>query len=122
MLHPIAADLQHAGVETLLYAADGQLRYIPLATLHDGKQWLVEQFTINQIIAVSLTNFEASREQNLLAIDSGKLQTTTFFDHNFSRSAVEPQLENYAVVHLVTHAEFVSRVLEESFILFGNGL
>jgi CHAT domain-containing protein len=57
IIQPILADLEAAGVEIILYAADGPLRYIPLAALHDGESWLVEQYTINHITAASLTDF-----------------------------------------------------------------
>jgi CHAT domain-containing protein len=59
LIQPIEADLQQAGAETILYAADGQLRYIPLAALHDGNQWLIQRFRINHITAASLTDFSA---------------------------------------------------------------
>ena len=48
--------MQKAGVQTIIYAPDGQLRYLPIAALHDGKQWLVERYAINTITAASLTN------------------------------------------------------------------
>lgn len=56
LIEPIAADLVAAGAKTIIYAPDGQLRYIPLAALHDGDQWLVERFRINHITARSLTD------------------------------------------------------------------
>ncbi|NJN22455.1 MAG: tetratricopeptide repeat protein, partial [Leptolyngbya sp. RL_3_1] len=57
LIAPLISDLEAAGAETILYAADGQLRYIPLAALHDGEQWLTDRFTINHITAASLTDF-----------------------------------------------------------------
>jgi CHAT domain-containing protein len=57
LIAPLVADLEEAGAETILYAADGQLRYIPLAALYDGEQWLTDRFTINHITAASLTDF-----------------------------------------------------------------
>ncbi|WP_008317101.1 CHAT domain-containing protein [Leptolyngbya sp. PCC 6406] len=56
LIAPMADDLAAIGAETLLYAPDGALRYIPLAALHDGEQWLVEQYRINHITAASLQN------------------------------------------------------------------
>ncbi|MBL8207276.1 MAG: CHAT domain-containing protein [Blastocatellia bacterium] len=41
---PLAKDLQAAKVETLMWSLDGVLRYMPIAALHDGKQYLVERF------------------------------------------------------------------------------
>lgn len=56
LIKPLENDLTTAAAETIIYAADGQLRYIPLAALHDGKQWLVQRYSINNITAFSLTN------------------------------------------------------------------
>lgn len=58
LIAPIEADLDEAEVESLIYAPDGQLRYIPLAALHDGEAWLVEKYKINNITAASLTEFD----------------------------------------------------------------
>ena len=57
LIAPIEEDLIQAGVETIIYAPDGQLRYIPLAALHDGEQWLVQKYRVNNITAASLTDF-----------------------------------------------------------------
>ncbi len=57
LIEPIAAELQQANVQTIIYAPDSRLRYIPIATLYDGKQFLVEKYNINNITASSLTNF-----------------------------------------------------------------
>lgn len=57
LIKPLENDLIQAEAQTLIYAPDEQLRYIPLAALHDGKQWLVERFRINYITADSLTDF-----------------------------------------------------------------
>ncbi|MGK7902282.1 MAG: tetratricopeptide repeat protein [Hormoscilla sp.] len=59
LIKPIERDLQEAEAQTIIYAADGQLRYIPLAALYDGNKWLIERFGINNITAVSLTNFDS---------------------------------------------------------------
>ncbi|MEB3290571.1 MAG: CHAT domain-containing protein [Leptolyngbya sp.] len=60
LIAPIEADLQAAGVNTLIYAPDRILRYIPLAALHDGDQWLAERYRINHITAASLTDLNTS--------------------------------------------------------------
>ncbi len=65
LIAPIAQQLAQAEVDTILYAADGTLRYIPLAALHDGEQWLTQQYTINHITAASLTDFRRDRTTNL---------------------------------------------------------
>ncbi|WP_159789473.1 CHAT domain-containing protein [Sodalinema gerasimenkoae] len=60
LIAPLAEDIDLAGAETILYAADGQLRYIPLAALHDGDQWLTQRYTLNHITAASLMDFSQS--------------------------------------------------------------
>ncbi|XGW00676.1 MAG: tetratricopeptide repeat protein [Leptolyngbya sp. BL-A-14] len=63
LIKPIEADLQQANIKTLIYAPDGQMRYVPLAALYDGKQWLVEKYEINYITALSLTNIATRSSQ-----------------------------------------------------------
>ncbi|MGG6242675.1 tetratricopeptide repeat protein [Nodosilinea sp. AN01ver1] len=63
LIRPLAPYLDDT--ETILYAADGQLRYIPLAALHDGEQWLAQRFSVNLITAASLTDWGRSQSTNL---------------------------------------------------------
>lgn len=63
LIKPIENELTQANIKTIIYAPDNQLRYIPLAALYDGEQWLVQRFGVNNITAASLTNFD-SQPQN----------------------------------------------------------
>lgn len=65
LIKPIENDLAEAKTQTIIYAPDGQLRYIPLAALHDGKQWLVQRFGINYITAASLTDFNTKPQEKM---------------------------------------------------------
>ncbi|NMG07424.1 tetratricopeptide repeat protein [Brasilonema sp. UFV-L1] len=58
LIKPIEQDLSNADAKTIIYAPDGPLRYIPLAALYDGKQWLAQRFRTNNITAVSLTDLD----------------------------------------------------------------
>ena len=44
LIAPIEDDLKGAHVKTVLWSLDGVLRYLPVAALFDGKQYLVERF------------------------------------------------------------------------------
>lgn len=44
MVGPVAADLERCGAKTLMGSLDGTLRYVPVAALYDGKQYLVERY------------------------------------------------------------------------------
>jgi CHAT domain-containing protein len=63
LIKPLEADLKTSNPKTLIYAPDGQLRYIPIGALHDGKQWLTERYAINLITAKSLTNLTQQPRQ-----------------------------------------------------------
>ncbi|MBD2318761.1 CHAT domain-containing protein [Phormidium tenue] len=83
LIAPIAADLQKAGVQTIIYAPDGQLRYLPIAALYDGKQWLVERYAINTITAASLTNLSDRRRNSQPLVLAGAFTSGKFiFDVN----------------------------------------
>jgi CHAT domain-containing protein/Tfp pilus assembly protein PilF len=58
LIKPIEKDLANANAQTIIYAPDGPLRYVPLAALYDGKQWLVQRFRTNNITAISLTELD----------------------------------------------------------------
>jgi CHAT domain-containing protein/Tfp pilus assembly protein PilF len=154
LIKPIEKDLTQAATQTIVYAPDGQLRYIPLAALFDGKQWLVQRYSINHITAASLTNFNtppssdlrilaaaftkgsytvevanrkeifsglpfaAKEVENLATIVPG---TKKILDNAFNPQMTVPQMDDFTIVHMATHAAFVVGKPEDSFILFGNG-
>ncbi|MEH2310970.1 MAG: CHAT domain-containing protein [Nostoc sp.] len=154
LIKPIEKDLKLSGTQTLIYAPDEQLRYIPLTALYDGKQWLVQRFNVNHITSASLTNLNTPQQSTLRvlvgAFTKGNYQikignrqvafaglpfatreaeslaatvpeTTTLLDDAFSPKVAVPQMDDYTIVHLATHAAFVVGKPEDSFILFGNG-
>ncbi len=68
LIKPIETALTEANTQTIIYAPDGQLRYIPLAALYDGNQWLAQKYRINNITALSITNlYHKSQKMNILA-------------------------------------------------------
>ncbi|MEM9976233.1 MAG: CHAT domain-containing protein [Cyanobacteria bacterium P01_D01_bin.2] len=73
LIGPIQADLEAAGVNTIIYAPDRTLRYIPLAALHDGENWLTESYRINHITAASLTDLNTLPSRNDPKILAGAL-------------------------------------------------
>ena len=149
LIKPIESELIQAKATTILYAPDGILRYIPIAALYDGKQWLAEKYRISNLIAYSLFDFSAQPKnlpnilagafggkageqkfgQNALpatltevqAIANSFQNSVTLTEENFSRQAIEAKFKNHNILHLATHAEFNIGVPDNSFIIFGNG-
>ena len=154
LIRPLQSALDAAGAETIIYAPDRALRYIPLSALHDGQRWLVERYKIHRITAFSLSdlNTRPTRELQIFAgaFSSGDLEfkvgeqnfrfsglpfarleveglakmipsTKTIFDEDFTPQVIEREAGFHTVVHLATHAAFLTGHSDESFILFGNG-
>ncbi len=69
LIKPIEDELDRVGAKTILYAPYAQLRYVPLAALYDGKEWLVQKYRINNITAASLHDFslQPKARQSILA-------------------------------------------------------
>lgn len=151
LIQPLEAALKEANAKTIIYAPDGQLRYIPLAALYDGNQWLVQKYRVNNITALSLTNF--NRQPQAMKILAGALtqaatvqvgdrtynfsalsaagkevenlaetipNTTKLIGRDFNQNETLERMSNYSVLHLATHAAFVTGKPEDSFIVFGN--
>ncbi|MGO9326413.1 MAG: tetratricopeptide repeat protein [Terracidiphilus sp.] len=53
LVGPVKADLDQAHAETLVWSLDGVLRYLPLAALYDGKNYLVEKYSTVTITPAS---------------------------------------------------------------------
>jgi filamentous hemagglutinin family protein len=64
LIRPIADELDRVNAKTILYAPYGQLRYVPLAALYSGKEWLVQKYRINNITAASLQDFSSQPHSN----------------------------------------------------------
>ncbi|NJN37655.1 MAG: CHAT domain-containing protein [Acaryochloridaceae cyanobacterium CSU_3_4] len=71
LIKPLEADLKQANAQSIIYAPDGQLRYIPLAALHDGTHWLVQRLRVNNITAKSLDSLEPQPHQTNLRVLAG---------------------------------------------------
>jgi CHAT domain-containing protein len=46
LIAPVAEDLKQAHAKTLMVSLDGVLRYVPLAALYDGRQYLAERYAV----------------------------------------------------------------------------
>jgi CHAT domain-containing protein/Flp pilus assembly protein TadD len=88
LVAPMEGQLDQLGIESLLYAPDGALRYVPLAALHDGEQYLAQRFSLSHITAASLTNFDRvpdAKRRRLLAAACARCRfTITVGDATFS--------------------------------------
>jgi len=56
LIAPVKADLDQAKADTLVWSLDGALRYVPMAALYDGKQYLVENYNNVTISPASIAH------------------------------------------------------------------
>lgn len=57
LIGPLENAFAAADIDTIVYIPDGQLRYIPLAALYDGKDWLARRYRVNLITSQSTIDF-----------------------------------------------------------------
>ena len=56
LIVPISKELEAANIKTILFSMDQGLRTLPIAALHDGKQFLIEKYSLSVIPSFSLTD------------------------------------------------------------------
>jgi CHAT domain-containing protein/tetratricopeptide (TPR) repeat protein len=56
LIAPLRSQLDQNQIQTLIFSLDRSTRYMPLAALFDGQQYLTERFTLSTILTAGLTN------------------------------------------------------------------
>ena len=57
LVKPLEDDLKQTQATTLMWSLDGSLRYLPLAALHDGNQYLLERYALSLYTAAAHNDF-----------------------------------------------------------------
>jgi CHAT domain-containing protein len=147
LIRPIEKEIEAAGVETLVFVMDGALRVVPPAAFYDqtSDRFLVEKYATVTVPAMSLTSLEPPpRSLNLQVLSMGLsesvagfnplpaartevntiadqvLKGDVFLNDDFTIGNLrkyEQDKYRHGIVHLATHAEFLSEKPEDSYIL-----
>lgn len=145
VMAPIEAELQAQGIDTLIFCLGTRLRSLPLAALHDGKQFLVEKYNLAIIPAFNLLDSRPSQLKNAQVLAMGasefrnlpplpavpiELATITeqlwqgkaLLNQDFTpeKLKAERDAQAFSIVHLATHAEFSPGSIQDSYIQFWN--
>jgi len=143
MIAPLEPQLQALGIDTLIFCMDSGLRTIPMAALHDGKQFLIEKYSLGSIPSVSLTNtrYNPVKDAQVLAMGASKFQELpplpavpveldvitqqvwkgkSFLNEGFTLNNLKSQRQAYGIIHLATHADFQAGDSSNSFIQLGD--
>lgn len=134
LIQPFESDLKD--VKTLVFVNDGLLRSVPMAALHDGRQFLIEKFALATTPSLTLTTPEKVERQALTALLMGVSEPSqvperafsallwveeeldlvseqlpssqTLLNQEFSIEALRQTLaeKDYRILHIATHGTF----------------
>jgi CHAT domain-containing protein len=141
MIRPLEPLFQTHKISTLVFVPDGPLRNIPLAALHDGKQFLIATYAVATTPGLNLTDPKPLQRDKLKVLSAGLTEgvqgfaplpnileeldsiTAIFGGHPLvNRQFVTTNLERemkdrqFSVVHIATHGKFEAHP-EDSFLL-----
>ena len=144
LIAPVQAQLEAQNIDTISFITDAGLRSLPLAALHDGESFVIQNYNIGLMPSLSLTDLTYHDISNTSALIAG---TSTFADqaalpgvpleleaissrwsskvlrgNAFSLNQLrdERQQSPYGVIHLATHGEFNVGELSESYLYLYN--
>ncbi|MEG4234664.1 CHAT domain-containing protein [Microcoleus sp. Pol11C3] len=146
LIAPLQPELEANKIDTLVFSMDAGLRTLPLAALYDGKQFLVEKYSLGLIPSLSLTdtryadvkgsevlamgasNFPAKYDQNPLPAVPLEISTivgkiwpgSSFLNEAFTLANLKQKRNQpqYKIIHLATHGDFQPGGAENSYIQF----
>jgi CHAT domain-containing protein len=141
LVAPIEPDLQQLHINNLAYIMDAGLRSIPLAALHDGKQFIIERYSVGLMPSLSLTDTRYSDVRNSsvlamgiekfadksplpsvpveLSVITGQLWSgKSFLNDRFTLSNLQAARDSqpFGIIHLATHAQYLPGAPEKSYL------
>ena len=141
LIRPLEPGLKSFPLDTLVIVPDGPLRTIPMAALHDGKDFLIRKYAVATTPGLTLTDAHPLRREGAKVLAAGlsvavqgfpalpyaeselgeieKLYGSRMLMNDAFRSAaLEQELREtrFAVVHVASHAKFESRA-QDTFLL-----
>ena len=141
LIRPIEPDLAASSIDTLIFVPDGALRTIPMAALHDGKQFLIAKYAVGITPSLNLTDPRPLNRQDMKVLAVGVteavqgfpalpnvseelsdlhklLGSTNLVDRQFLAANFEKELKEnqFSIVHVASHGEFRNDV-DNTFLL-----
>jgi CHAT domain-containing protein len=143
LIQPIEADLKKQNIDTLIFCMGTGLRSMPLAALHDGKQFLVEKYNLalipafnlldhrpsflsgTQVLAMGATEFKTQKplpavELELSTITQDLWPGRSLLNEDFTLEKLQKERSKtpYGIIHLATHANISAQSAEDSYLQF----
>lgn len=147
LIAPIQSALEQQKIDTLVIVPDESLRTIPMAALHDGNAFLIEQYAIATTPGLNLTDPEPLHQKNVQILSTGLTQSIQGFsplphvaselksiqkifggellqDQAFLLKNVEKKLQQntFNIIHIASHGQFKSDANENFVLTFDDKL
>lgn len=131
LMTPLLDDLRQHHIDTLVIVPDGALRSIPLAALHDGRRYLLEEFAVATTPGLALTDPQPLPSDKLAVLLNGLTESVQDFpalpdvameldniqqayggtvlkDAAFRLQAMGDSMKQkpYRIVHIASHGQF----------------
>jgi CHAT domain-containing protein len=145
LIRPAEQDNALRDTKNLVFVLDGHLRNLPMAALHDGKQYLIEKYAVTLSPGLQLMASQSKTTDQAKVVIAGisdarsgfaalpgvetevktisnTLSSSTLLNQQFTGLALANQVKNSSanIVHLATHGQFSSR-MEDTFLLTWDG-
>ncbi len=147
LIRPLDPDLAAAAVNTLVFVPDGPLRTIPMAALHDGKEFLIAKYAVATTPGLNLTDPRPLKRENIRLLSGGLTESVQGFpalpnvsselqairklyggdlllDKDFIVTKLEKELKEgqFSIVHIASHGNFDSDVANTFILTFDDKL
>ncbi|MBD2457623.1 CHAT domain-containing protein [Nostoc sp. FACHB-87] len=131
LIAPLESNFKTREINNLVFLMDTGLRAMPVAALYDGKQYLVERYSVGLMPSLSLTNtqYVDIKKAQVLGMGASKFMTLdplpavptelntitqkiwqgkAFLNEAFTLKNLKAQRQQtpYGIIHLATHGEF----------------
>ena len=122
IMSPIEQTLESKGIDSIGFVMDTGLRMLPVAALHDGEHYLVENYSLGLLPTFSLTNFNSISSQDSYAGEGTQpsiFNETQVLAMGASRFETQPDLPAVgAEIDLITRELWEGNAfLNEDFVL-----
>ncbi|NES21582.1 MAG: CHAT domain-containing protein, partial [Symploca sp. SIO3E6] len=142
LVKPLLKELEEREINNIAFILDEGLRSLPLAALHDGQKFLIEQYSVGLMPSLSLTDMEYVNinDTEVLAMSASEfgeeedpLPATevetpliantvwngdAYMNEDFTFNNLQQQRQDtpFGIVHLATHASFSLNQPDEAYI------
>jgi CHAT domain-containing protein len=145
LIRPLEPDLANLTIDTLVFVPDGPLRTIPMAALHDGKEFLINKYALAITPGLNLTDPSSIDREDMRVLAVGLTESAQGFsplpfvsdelraiqtlygakvllNQDFLISNIKDALDHeyFNIVHIASHGQFEDQV-DKTFLLSFDG-